>query len=485
MAQQPAPGPASTQPLTVSQLATRIAETVAAGFKTKVWIVGEVSGFRERTHWYFDLKDAAAVVNCVMFAGAARKSGQAPPNGMQVLVSGRVEFYEKQGRVTLIVESVEPVGAGAQDAALRALVEELRKLGWLEEARKRELPSFPRRVGVVTSRTGAALQDVIDTMQKRCPAVGIVVVDARVQGDGAAGEVAAAIRWLGSARQKLGIDAVLVTRGGGSKEDLWAFNDRIVAEAIVLCPVPVVAAIGHETDTTIAELVADLRCSTPTQAAMRLTPDREALSEQVDAISHRLRASLVRDVREVRRRTDAAERSLRQAGLSLTRGFAHVLERFARRLETHRPAAAQARRQAALSTAQARLVASMRARLAEPDLADLSQRLARGSRRSGQLAAERLGSLSKRLTSVGPASVLNRGYSYTMREDGAIVRAVADARAGDVLRTNVSDGVVRSVVEGGSRTPPSVPAATVEASPAKPRRSGPVRDQMDLFGGGR
>lgn len=489
MAQQPMPEP--ERPLTVSQLAANIAAVIASGFKGKIRLVGEVSGFRERTHWYFDLKDADAVVNCVMFAGAARKSRQSPVNGAQVLVSGRVEYYEKLGRVTLLVEHLEPIGAGAIDLALRALIDEARRLGWLDEARKRPLPSFPRAVAVVTSRTGAALQDVLDTMRRRCPAVSVVLVDARVQGEGAAGEVAAAIRWLSRSHERLGVDAVLVTRGGGSKEDLWAFNDRVVAEAIVACPIPVVAAIGHETDTTLAELVADLRCATPTQAAMRVTPDRAALHEQVDALTARLRHALVRDAREQRRRLDSAARMLRQAGLSSLSRSAHVLERLARRLESHRPAAAQARRQAMLATVQTRLQSAIQARLTAVQVEPLAECLARSMATMKEGTASRVEFLERQLAAVGPFSVLRRGFSYTMREDGTIVRSIADARPGDRLQTKVVDGTVRSIVEAAPDRPTADAPQSSPASSRKARRSASRRstespgdlgnDQMDLF----
>lgn len=478
MAKKPAAVPPPDRPLTVTQLATRIADAIAAGFPAKVAVIGEISGFRDRTHWYFDLKDAGSVVSCVTFAAVARKVKFAPANGQEVVVTGRVEYYEKGGKVTLLVERMEPVGAGAQELALRALIEELRTLGWLDESRKRALPTFPRRIAVITSRTGAALQDVLVTMNRRCPAVGVAVIDARVQGDGAAGDVAAAIRWVGSHHRRLGIDAVLVTRGGGSKEDLAAFNDRAVAQAIVECPIPVVAAIGHETDTTIAELVADVRCATPTQAAMRLTPDRDALAEQVDAAAGRLRTVLMRDVREHRRHADALARSLRQAGGSRVQAAAHGLQRLATRLETQRPAAVQARRGAALHSAEVRLVAAMQARLAEPDLAGLWNRLLRARDLALDRASARLDGLDKRLVSVGPSSVLGRGYSYTMRADGTLVRTVADARPGDMLKTTVSDGVIGSTVNSAAATPPPL-------LPVRRRRKELPRDQMDLFGGGR
>lgn len=510
MAQPESPEPRVPAALTVSQLATQISAALSKGIADKVRVVGEVSGFRERIHWYFDLKDANAIVNCAMFAAAARKARFTPTNGQEVVVTGRIDFYDKQGRVTLIVERIEPVGAGAQDLALKALLEEIRKLGWLEESRKRPIPTFPRRVAIVTSRSGAALQDVLDTMRRRCPAVGIVLVDARVQGDGAAEEVAAAVRWLGASHERLQIDAILVTRGGGSKEDLWAFNEKIVAEAIVTCPIPVIAAIGHETDTTIAELVADLRCATPTQAAMRLTPDRAALTEQLDAMSQRMRAVLLRELKDARSRLNSAAsrpcladpnstvdherrhleslaKALRQAGISRLRTASQRMERLAAHLEVHKPAAAHARRQTSLATVSTRLHAAIRTRLADSDLDALQFRLIRAWATANERAALRVESLNRQLTAIGPASVLKRGFSYTMRDDGVLVRSVTDARPGDILNTTVSDGQVKSVVGGVGGEPLIQPPAPRKPTrkPAPPDSSQPGPDQMDLFGGNR
>ncbi|MCA9289351.1 MAG: exodeoxyribonuclease VII large subunit, partial [Phycisphaerales bacterium] len=316
---EPAAKPPVDRPMSVAALAGLIAGALET-LPRPVRVAGEISGLRDRTHWYFDLKDADAVVSCVMFASAARKAGFVPENGQAVVAGGRVEFYAKGGKVSLICDRLEPVGAGALELAFRKLVGEIRALGWFDPERKRALPTFPRRIAVVTSRTGAALQDVLDTARRRCPAVDIAVVDVRVQGDRAAGEVAAAIEWLGRRHTHLGIDAILVTRGGGSMEDLWAFNEKPVAAAIVACPVPVVAAIGHETDVTIAELVADERAATPTQAAMRLIPDRAALGEQVEAVASALRGS-------IERQTAAAKRAEQQHAGELRGGVRLALAR--------------------------------------------------------------------------------------------------------------------------------------------------------------
>lgn len=471
---QPAPPTraADAQPLTVSALAARIDSSLKTGLPVRIRVTGEVSGFRERTHWYFDLKDADAVVNCVMFRTAASRAGFTPENGGQVVLSGRVEFYAKAGRVSFIADSIEPVGAGALELAFRKLVAEIRALGWFDQARKRPLPTFPRRVAVITSRSGAALQDVLVTMRRRCPAVGVLVVDARVQGEGAAEEVARAINAVSAAHERLRVDAVLVTRGGGSAEDLWAFNEKVVAEAIVRCAVPVVAAIGHETDTTIAELVADERCATPTQAAVRLTPDSSALQRQLDSTGRRLAGLLRRDVQSSRSAVDSRADGLASAAAIRLQRSASRLERLAARLERQRPAAVHARTIARLHAGAARLGAALRSRLAGFDTDALADRLARAEASLVTSSLARLSALEKHLRSVGPGAVLDRGFSVTTTGDGAIVRSVSQVGPGDTVRTRTADGDFTSVVDTGA---PNRPRPTARSD--RPKKLDPARDE--------
>ena len=211
---------ASDGVLSVSALASILDTAIRTGTPPTLRVLGEVSGFRDRTHWYFDLKDANAVVQCVVFAGNARKLGFVPEDGQEVVATGRVDYYAKSGKVSLIATRLEPVGAGALDLAYQKLVEELRGLGWFDAERKRALPIFPRRIAVVTSRSSAGLQDVLDTARRRCAAVEILTVDVRVQGDGAAAEIAKAVSLLSRRHVELGLDAILLTRGGGSKISL-------------------------------------------------------------------------------------------------------------------------------------------------------------------------------------------------------------------------------------------------------------------------
>lgn len=477
--------------LTVSQLASKIDSALRTHIAASVKVLGEVSGFRDRTHWYFDLKDADSVVSCVMFASAARKAGFTPANGAEVVVSGRVEYYAKGGKVSLIVERMEPVGAGALDLQLRRLVEEMRALGWLDAARKRRLPTFPRRVAVVTSRTAAALQDVLVTMQRRCPAVDVLVCDTRVQGDAAGPEIARTIEIVSENHERLGVDAILVTRGGGSMEDLWCFNDRIVAEAIVRARVPVVAAIGHETDTTIAELVADERAATPTQAAMRLTPDAAALLRQLLSLSRSMSNGVERRLELCGREASSVSRHAASAIAGRLSHSAARVHQASASIERVHPRAVMARTTARFDAAAQRLREAMSRRLAEVDLDRTQDELTRAVRDRVRDAGTRLIANEKQLKAVGPFAVLERGYSVTQREDGTIVRRVSDARPGDVLRTRVADGEIASNVAGGE--PRTVSAAesrdAVPPSPSERPARRPAKkpastrdDQPDLFG---
>ena len=470
--------------ISVTQLAARIEGALKSGIPLPVRFVGEVTGFRDRTHWYFDLKDANAVVSCVMFQNAARRAGFTPANGQQVVARGLVEFYAKSGKVSVVLDSVEPVGAGALELAYRALCAELKGLGYFDVERKVPLPTFPRRIAVVTSKTGAALQDVLVTMKRRCPAVGVLVVDARMQGRNSAPEVAEAVRYLDANAAGLGIDAILLTRGGGSLEDLWAFNEREVADAVFACRLPIVAAIGHETDTTIAELVADERCATPTQAAVRLTPDTPALLRQLDSLGARLTATVQRHTkfdrqrlvgvarqpfflnpRQVialaRERLDTQADALHAGAAAHLTALHHRLDQSAARLERGHPRAVQARITGRLALAEQRLHASVQSRIQ--------------SSRAKALANER------QLNAVGPLRVLDRGYSVTMTADGRVVRSPADVGRGEVIESRVAGGRVRSVVSDGP-VPTAPPAPSPPPAPPKARRPSPGPAGPGLFG---
>lgn len=477
---------------------------------TGLRVVGEVGQFRERTHWYFDLKDADAVVSCAMWQSAARKAGFTPRTGQQVVATGRVEFYPPQGRTQFIVDRLEPVGVGALELAYRKLLEELKALGWFESERKRQLPMFPKKVAIVTSRSAAALQDVLDTVAKRCPGLPLALVDVRVQGDGAAEQVARAIRAIGERHEQLGVDVILVTRGGGSMEDLWAFNERVVAEAIVASTIPVVAAIGHETDTTIAELVADLRCATPTQAAMRIAPDADALRRQLASLGGRLGGIVRRQVTldaerlrgasrhaafsdpmrfvdERREDLDIATKDMRSGITRRIESLERALEQTDRSLHRHRPDAEYARRDVRLQDAAVRLRAVMRERVRREDIEPASRALTAAMRQVLLTRSAEVEANARGLDLVGPQNVLKRGYSMTLRADGTILRSATDPRAGETIRTRLVDGTVASVV-GDSGSDGVRLREVAPASPRKVRSRGQSpavsKDQLDLFGSG-
>jgi exodeoxyribonuclease VII large subunit len=481
---QPDPGPAlreralfgnlaAARALTVSQASELIQRTLEERIPSPLRVVGEVSNFNPRNHWYFSLKDESAVLSCVAWATSARKLGFTPRDGQQVLATGNISHFAPQGRTQFYVSALSPMGDGVLEAKFRALCEELRGLGYFAPERKRPLPVFPRRVAVITSRTGAALQDVLATARQRCSAVGLVVVDVRVQGEGAAEQIARAIKRVNRMAKGRGIDAILVTRGGGSIEDLWAFNERIVADATFQSALPIVAAIGHESDTTIIELVADLRAATPTQAAMRLIPSRDELCRHLDHLVHRSRTLLVRMIQRQRERIRALART------ELMRAPRAHFDRFSEALRYQRvrlSRAARARMQCEhirLHRLHARLEQARPARFnaaRRERLAVLSDRLRRAGCSIIPHRRTHLSSREERLEAIEVGHVLRRGYSYAVLEDGRILRSIREVRPGDPLATHVADGIVRSQVDGAGR---------------RIRRGGskaePPSEQLDLF----
>jgi exodeoxyribonuclease VII large subunit len=438
----------SPPPLTVTQVSERIRGAVDA--LGRVRVVGEVSNFANRRHWYFTLKDAECQVDCVMWASRSASAGFVPDDGTEVVVTGTVTHYGPRGRTQLEVSSIERRGEGTLQARYDALRRELEALGWFDPARKRELPAFPRRVAVITSFGADALQDVLRTARMRAPFVDILVVGVPVQGPEAAPAVAQAIAAVDRRADELGIDAAIVTRGGGSIEDLWAFNERVVAEAAYRATVPLVSAIGHESDTTILDFVADHRASTPTQAVMALFPDRAAEAERVDSLAGRAARSARRRIAEARTRLAYLARHplLRSPRAALEVRRAEV-ERLSARLRS----AAQLRR----GTAE-RQLAALRVRLdalrpaarhaaAAGRVEALASRLHAAARRGAADRRRHAEALDRQLRILGPGETLARGWSLSFDASGRLVRRVADARPGAALVTRLADGEVRSTVD--------------------------------------
>ncbi|MBX3374058.1 MAG: exodeoxyribonuclease VII large subunit [Phycisphaeraceae bacterium] len=468
-------------PLTVSRLGDLIRRLLEDGVPGPLRVVGEIANLTERTHVYFSLRDESASISCVLFASDARRTRFSAANGHRVIVTGTLTHYGAQGRTQIQVRRVDPDGAGDLAARFEALCRELRALGWFDDARKRPLPILPQRVAVITSPTGAALHDVRATALARCPAVGLVLVPVRVQGDGAADEIARALRFVSRRAAALGIDAVLLTRGGGSAEDLWTFNDRRIAEAIRASGVPVVAAIGHESDTTIAELVADRRASTPTQATMMLVPDRAELEVQLGHMASRLRALVRARVESARWRLarNAAAEFLRAPGLRVARLRAAVdrgerdlaravagrlsaasirLERLAGRLTRIRPAVVVGVRHERVGALGQRLVSACHRRLerARAAIRFASPRLSDAVRRGLHQRRSRLVAQEAVLRLLDPQRILRLGFVRVERADLTPVTRASALATGERVALLFVDGRRCATIDasGGSSAGP-------------------------------
>jgi exodeoxyribonuclease VII large subunit len=473
---------------TVSQAAELIRLTLERKTPFPLRIIGQVSNLNARAHWYFSLKDQQAVLNCVAWATSVRRFNFQPKDGDEIIATGHLSFYAPQGRIQLYVSDISPVGAGALEMRFRAMCATLRELGYFEEARKRPLPMFPRRIAVITSASGAAAQDVITTAGQRCKAVGIVIVNVRVQGEGAAQQIAHAIKWVDRHHARLKVDAMLVTRGGGSIEDLWAFNEREVADAIYHCSLPVVAAIGHESDTTIAELVADVRASTPTQAAMRMTPSGEELCRHLDHVAHRIRAMVGRLIERQRERSRRCASDLRRIAHGRATHERARLERISSRLGRLRPQRLLLERQARLRILEDRLRRSIAQRLDQRRVVTGVERTLSGATaRHMRRLRDRLRGLERQLVAVDPHGVLRRGYSITTHTDGRLIRSVQDVIVGDGVVTRVMEGQFESTVTRQGQPRVHVDRAKSQALSRRGRTTDTKRDrpqqreQMDLF----
>jgi len=371
-----------------------------------LWVEGEVSTLRQPRsgHVYFTLKDDRAQLRVVLFRRDASRLRFALEQGMQVLVQGEVTVYEAAGEYQIIARRIEPKGLGALQAAFEQLKRRLAAEGLFDPARKRPIPFLPRRIGVVTSPTGAAIRDILRVIEQRFPSVQLLLAPVRVQGQGAAEEIAAAIDLLGDRTPRL--DVLIVGRGGGSIEDLWAFNEEVVARAVARSPVPVISAVGHEIDTTICDLVADLRAATPSNAAELVVQRREELTESL--------ARLARHFEQAMR-----------AGLAQRRAR---LATFAAAVARQAPEARLRRLQQRVDGLDFRLAAAVRVRL--------------------EHAARRVDRAAGRLAALGPLSVLDRGYSLTMCS--ATGQVLTDARGlaiGERVRTRLASGSFESIID--------------------------------------
>jgi exodeoxyribonuclease VII large subunit len=446
--------PVADAALSVTQLLRRM-KLVLEGEIGELWVEGEVSNLKKQGsgHWYFSLKDQGAQIQCVMFSAARREGSAALVDGAKVRVFAEASVYEARGQLQVIVRQVERAGAGDLQAKFEQLKRRLQEEGLFDAERKKPLPFFPRVVGIVTSESGAALQDMLNVLSRRAPWVKAVLYPVRVQGKGAEVEIARAIERMGRP-DDFGLprcEVLIVGRGGGSIEDLWNFNEEIVARAIAACPLPVVSAVGHEIDFTIADFVADLRAPTPSAAAELVVPDAATLKARLAQVRRRgerviherflqgqrqletlRRGALQRDgerlLREPVMRLDALADRLMGALESSMNASRVKLRELGLRHRGHHPARVLERRFESLAATRRQF-----------DVACVN---------AMQLKRERLMQLAGLLRALGPESAFQRGFTITLDAQGRLVRSVHELKPGDELRTRFADGETRSRVLG-------------------------------------
>jgi len=449
------PGP-TTEPglsrtrqiLTVSELTASLRELLETTF-AEVWVEGELSNAKVWTtgHLYFTLKDGNSQIKGVMFRSALRYLKFKPEDGLHVVVRGRVSVYDPKGEYQIVGEHMEPHGYGPLQLAFEQLKKKLAAEGLFEQARKRVLPSLPRRIGVVTSIDGAALRDIVRVLRRRYPNAHLVIAPSRVQGEDAAGEIVRALRQL----QRIdGVDVIIVGRGGGSLEDLWAFNEEKVARAIVASRVPIISAVGHETDFTIADFVADLRAPTPSAAAELVVRRKDEFCNHIDQLGDRLDAAIRSRLERLESRLNATlsrpgfagqrgrlalrGRHMAELASALRHAFAASMVRRARRQEQLRRALDQFDPRHRLASVRTRLITR------EGQLGTaLTRRL--------HSADSRFRSLAARLDGLSPLSVLARGYAVCWDETRTrILRDAAAVTAGDAVVVTLERGELRCAV---------------------------------------
>ena len=394
-------------PMSISELTGNVKELLETAFPS-IWITGEVSNLAKPRsgHLYLKLKDASSQVNAVIYRGIALRMRFDLKDGMEVLARGRVSVYEPRGDYQFLVEELQPKGIGPLELAFRQLKEKLSTLGYFEPSRKKSLPRYPRHIALVTSPTGAAVRDMLEILQRRWKPMEIHVCPVAVQGEGAAEQIVEMLGKLNHLNRRP--EVIILGRGGGSLEDLWPFNEEIVAEAIGASEIPIVSGVGHETDLTIADLVADVRALTPSEAAERVTPNQKEILEWLGNCKTRMTSLLKGQLKQARSRLE---------DLSQRRCFREPLQEIRQR---------------------------------EQQIDDLSERLQRAIRLRLQNANQRMEALVSQLESLSPLSVLSRGYSLTRRETGTIIRRPQDVAEGEQIVTELSTGQLISRVESSS-----------------------------------
>ncbi|WP_349572917.1 exodeoxyribonuclease VII large subunit [Azotobacter salinestris] len=438
--------------LTVSQLNGR-ARVLLEDVFAQVWVEGEISNLARPAsgHLYFTLKDRQAQVRCALFRQNALRVREILRDGLAVRVRGKVSLYEGRGDFQLILDLVEPAGDGALRLAFEALKEKLAAEGLFAAGRKRALPAHPQRIGIVSSPTGAVIRDIVSVFRRRAPQVELTLVPTAVQGREAVAQIVHALELA----DRQGFDALILARGGGSLEDLWCFNEEAVARAVAACATPLVSAVGHETDVTIADFVADLRAPTPSAAAELLAPDSSDLERRLDGLQRRLQLRMQHLLAARRLQLDGLRRRLRHPGERLQQQ-AQRLDDLELRLRRAMQRRLQdgSERLARLDTRLAaqhpeRLLGLLRQRLEH-----LGERLPRAMQGTLRERRQRLEAAAQTLQAVSPLATLGRGYAILLDEHGRAIRAAAQAQPGQRLHARLAEGGLELRVEAAS---PSLP----------------------------
>ena len=418
----------SAKVLTVSELTRSIRGTLETRFPA-VWVQGEISNYKLHPsgHQYFTLKDQRAQISCVIWRDTMLRPREPLTDGAQVQVFGTVTVFEVRGQYQLNVQVIQPRGVGLLQAKFEALKRKLEAEGLFAQEQKQSLPKFPRRVGIVTSPSGAAIRDMLNVLRRRAPWLQILINPVRVQGTGAAQEIAVAIREFATPNEGFTpVDLIVITRGGGSIEDLWEFNEEIVARAIFHSAVPIVSAVGHEIDFTICDFVADLRAPTPSAAAELIVPDVNDLHRQLDRCGRTLSQQLLNRVRDAQQRLDHTRETLRRCVVHKIERCKHGLEHALRVIHARSP---------------------LRELMMRRDhIVDLRRRLVACPVRLIENAKHRFNRMEGILRVLGPDATLRRGYSITTNERGEIIRTIAAVTPKMSICTRVSDGDFNSEV---------------------------------------
>lgn len=431
--------------LSVSELNHQVKHLLEASF-LQVWVEGELSSLSRPSsgHWYFSLKDKKCQIRCAMFRGFNQRVRDIPKEGDQVRIRGKVTLYENRGDFQIIVEQIEPAGAGALQQAFEALKARLQQEGLFDAGRKKPLPRFPRHIGVVTSPTGAAIHDILTVLARRCPSIPVTLYPTAVQGKAATSDI---VRAIEAANAHGVADVLIIGRGGGSLEDLWCFNEEAVARAIATSAMPTVSAVGHEVDVTIADFVADLRAPTPSAAAEKISPDQSVWIKQLQESEARLAGATRRvltrmetslrhlsaRLRDPRRELMDKAQRMDELDVRLGKAVRQSLERSGTQI-TH-----LARRLALQSPAR---------RLADShnSLKNLDERLTKSVSQQLEQQNRRLEHLAQTLNVVSPLATLGRGYAIVQDQEGGIVRNTGHLKTGDPITARVANGRIEAKV---------------------------------------